>query len=372
MDPVIFVAVSGPNSTRVSAVTSSDSGGPVVVKGKSLPAIPAPMSPALPANTKSAGASTQNTAIVPDSPRVQVDGSFDSDHGSMTVQIPVGPMTREVGLSLRSGFGSDSSGSPMLDQMELVDQQGDTLAHLGPLWNPQSNGPTDAVTVSLDDAPVGGSLLVQISAPPGVNGVSPSLTGSQSGPAWTLPFVMDVQKSQGLASGGAGTLGSFVGSLAVSGPSSLGTLTWSTDRRDEASGASVTAATDAGDDGSGLAVVAEASQIPPGDESADADSESPADFSGRLATGPLASRSAAPLGPNLATVLIDPAPTVDRHERALLQALDSRDAETDETRYVTSRRTGRSDRADEGGERRDTIPRGMAVRSRSPASARCR
>ncbi len=84
--------------------------------------------------------------------------------------------------------------------------------------------------------------------------------------------------------------------------------------------------------------------------------DGPSDFSGRLATGPLASRSAAPLGPNLATVLLDPAPTVDRHERALLQALDSRDAETDEDLYVTSRRTGRSDMADQNGEKQGYDP----------------
>jgi hypothetical protein len=49
----------------------------------------------------------------------------------------------------------------------------------------------------------------------------------------------------------------------------------------------------------------------------------------RIATGPLAARSAAPLGPMLATVLADPAPPVDRHERALSQVIDGLASEAD-------------------------------------------
>src|SRR5262249_54254173 len=71
-------------------------------------------------------------------------------------------------------------------------------------------------------------------------------------------------------------------------------------------------------------------EIPPREESTGSTGEPWGSFIVRVTTGPLASRSAAPLGPVLATVLVDPAPPVDRHERALSQAIDGVASEMDE------------------------------------------
>jgi hypothetical protein len=57
------------------------------------------------------------------------------------------------------------------------------------------------------------------------------------------------------------------------------------------------------------------------DQSISSDDASSEGFNVRVATGPLASRSAGALGPALATVLFDHAPQVDRHERALFGAI---------------------------------------------------
>src|SRR5262249_30801046 len=69
--------------------------------------------------------------------------------------------------------------------------------------------------------------------------------------------------------------------------------------------------------------------ITPGEQSIGSAGEPWGSFTVRVTTGPLASRSAAPLGPVLATVLDDPAPAVDRHERALFQAIDDLGSEED-------------------------------------------
>ena len=65
----------------------------------------------------------------------------------------------------------------------------------------------------------------------------------------------------------------------------------------------------------------------PDGRAASIDEASPADFSARLATGPLAARAAAPIGPNLLTVMLDPVPAIDRHERALSQEIADNDAD---------------------------------------------
>jgi hypothetical protein len=68
-----------------------------------------------------------------------------------------------------------------------------------------------------------------------------------------------------------------------------------------------------------------------------ASGEAPAgSFDVRLSSGPLASRSASPLGPALATVMADPAPPVDRHERALSQSID--ESESDDNSVAKPRR----------------------------------
>ena len=59
----------------------------------------------------------------------------------------------------------------------------------------------------------------------------------------------------------------------------------------------------------------------------ESDEDLSGDFNVRVSSGPLASRSASPLGPALATMLTDQAPTVDRHERALSQSIEESESE---------------------------------------------
>jgi hypothetical protein len=77
-------------------------------------------------------------------------------------------------------------------------------------------------------------------------------------------------------------------------------------------------------------VTGQATDLPPSSESIPLTSEGSGSFEVRVATGPLASRSAGPLGPLLATVVADPAPPVDRHERAFSQTLDDRESDDNE------------------------------------------
>jgi hypothetical protein len=278
---------------------------------------------------------------VPDVKHAQVQGMFAGYHGSMTLQIPVGPMTQEVGVSVRPGSGAGADGAPVLAELTLVDRDGDTIAQLSPISNAQSANPSDAVTVSLSGAPVGGSLIVQLTAPTG-GGVSTPTAATVTPPSsgLTVPFVIDVQRLETVAA--VGSVG--IGSSAGAGRAGIGTLSWTANGQDEKKIASTTTTTDAPFEGPESAtVISQESPIPPGDELATTAAEAPPDFSGRIATGPLASRSAAPLGPSLATVLLDAAPAVDRHERALSQDIDARDFEGDDGSGSGAARAGRFD-----------------------------
>ncbi len=264
---------------------------------------------------------------VPDARHVEVEGSLDPAEAYLTVQIPVGPTTHELGLSLRGVPGSDGSQPPMLGQMSLVDRNGDTLAHLGPLWG--DGGSSDAVTLAFNDVPAGGTLLVQVSTP---TGFSPSgasaLSGSSvaSGSGWTLPFLMDVQRVESPAAAATGGAGSLVGAITSTGWGALGTLPGSWGSQGQAWTANgATSNTQ-------VSTTVSAAVVDPGEpgltgEGASIDETLPAEFGARLATGPLAARAAAPIGPNLSTVMLDPVPAIDRHERALSQEIADNDVD---------------------------------------------
>jgi hypothetical protein len=227
----------------------------------------------------------------------------------------------------------------------LLDKDGDIIAQVSPVSNPQTNSPTDAMTVTLNGAPVGGTLVVQISAAGGGNTATAAATSNASPTAGVfVPFLMDVQRVDAAGSGNYGELGSLVGGQAGVGPARIGALSATSSGPDFESGATTTT-TETGLSGPESAVVSgQGDSVPAGDEY-DLDSESAPDFSGRMATGPLASRSASPLGPNLVTVLLDQTPVVDRHERGLALEIEDRDSEADEGADATSRRNGRLEEA---------------------------
>lgn len=290
------------------------------------PTVPGVPPPSVPSSLPSSASDGESPSLaptgLPETRHVEVVGSLDEGHDYLTVQIPVGPTTRELGLSIQGETGTNAGQGPVLGQMSLVDRDGDTLARLGPIEGSPGSGPSDAVTLALDDVPVGGTLLVQIAAPAGVTGgMTSARTNASTASAWTLPFVMDVQRLESAASGTSAAASSLVGTIATSSQTRIGALAGASDPQDQGSPEGGAEA----DAGAGNAVVTTA--IDPGeatqaaDESSGVETASPADLSGRLATGPLAGRTAAALGPNLSSLMLDPAPAIDRHERALSQEI---------------------------------------------------
>jgi hypothetical protein len=268
---------------------------------------------------------------------VELEGALDPDHTSMTILIPVGPLTQAVGVSVRGVKAFSLDASPVVEQMVLLDQNGSAVAQVGPLWDPGANAAPQSVTISLDGAPVGGNLLVQIAAPSGGTMSSSTLQMTTS-PSWNLPFVMDVQRQDaGSAVPTGQTLDGVQGamSLLVATPSGQMVPT----PPSLSSESSTAPGGPPGRDASSAYTSAPASG------STNPTSGSSGSFDVRVSTGPLVSRSAGPLGPSLATIMTDPAPPVDRHERALPQGIDnlaSSEEATDAAGYLELTRFART------------------------------
>lgn len=241
-----------------------------------------------------------------------------SGQNHWTVQIPIDPMTHEVGLSLRAP-DSGLSHLPSIVSMSLLDHSGDVLDQLDPFANGPPSGPNDAVTLSFQDMPAGGELIVQISSPTGsAAGSSIPSAGKPALATSSGSFVVDVQRIESVVSNSAtgsdvvtesstSGVGSLIGTLA----SGTGTATpaWSSSGSfsSELTAPEVPFVLDAGS-------VAQAVETMAVEGSSE---EPPA----RIAVGPLASRAAAPIGPSFSSVEVDPAPAIDRHERALADAI---------------------------------------------------
>jgi hypothetical protein len=283
----------------------------------------------------SVGAAVQTAGTLPDTAHLQVKGSFSPSHGSITIVVPVTPTTQALGFQVEGPSPQTDTSQPLeVDQVALVDGDGNTVAKVGPLWDPQTDGPPDAVTLALDHAPAGGSLIVQISAAAGSD--APTISGLTDLPDATgglVPFVMDVQRleSNSLSASAAGGAANQAGNLPSANGPSIGTLSWTSTSESADSVGSTAATAQLGPDTSvSSAHVNPGQPASPGVETTASDTSHSADFSGRIALGPLASRGAAPLGPNLATVMVEPAPSVDRYERALRQDIDEHQARTAE------------------------------------------
>ncbi|HZW30454.1 MAG TPA: hypothetical protein VFF52_07065 [Isosphaeraceae bacterium] len=295
---------------------------PPTPTGVGVVAKPSPPPATSPPPASSTSTSTEPPSLPP-AKHVQVDTDLDTNRSTMTIVIPVSPGTQAVGVSVHSA--TDSNEQPVLDRMELVDGNGSTIAQISSLEDPQAGAPSSAVTVALRHAPVGGDLLVEVSIP------SESSTGSSPGTGstpsnWELPIVVDVQRQDAAAapvsvawpSGGAAAIGSLPpGLTAVAAPGAT------------PSAAASLLATQPAFEAPDVAVVNQSPGSMSWAESTGATVEPGEFWATPVATGPLAARSAAPLGPALATVLADTAPPVDRHERALSQAIDGLTSEDD-------------------------------------------
>jgi hypothetical protein len=313
--PVVVIAPSGNSrettpptapstSTAPGAQTSSPTAPTAPVPRQTINSTPDPSPPVIPRPV---------ITSVPPARHVIVSGALAPENSSFTVAIPVGSATQEIGVSVQPPREAGADGTPVVGQVVLVDKNGVEVARVGPLWDPQANAPPQAVTLSLANAPDGGNLEVMIAAPASATSSAGMTTGSGTANS-NLPFTLDVQRldATGLAPGstvsahGAGGIAPLPATVVAGGatrePVSLSPET----------------------EGSGPTPSEPAPQAPLAsatDQSISSDDPSSEGFNVRVAAGPLASRSAGALGPALATVLFDHAPQVDRHERALADAI---------------------------------------------------
>jgi hypothetical protein len=262
---------------------------------------------------------------VPVAPLVNLSGVLDAGQLSMTYQIPLSSLNQILGLSLH-GSGGDGE-IPVLGELELVNQMGVPLEELGPAYGPGQMAP-QAMAVAFKNVPAGGHLDVQIMAAGPSSEGNGSTTLTQTGvtgvtaPAsqaanWNVSFVLDVQR-QDVTSTAQET------ASAVQGRPTIGTLIVATPPQSAAFLFSSSDASPAApsDDDSALGqatATSVSSESPPASDSDDGPFDS---FNLRVSSGPLASRSASPLGPSLAAVDAEPTQPVDRRERALLQEID--------------------------------------------------
>jgi hypothetical protein len=257
------------------------------------------------------------TSSLPNAGHVLFEDSLSGGQSTIYVEIPVGPNTQTVGLNVTGVSGQDGSDPPIVGQVALVDTDGTMLAYSNTLSGPVQTTP-QSVMVAMQNAPVGGRLLVQISASgatlqPGAIGGS---VGSSSG--WNIPFILDVQRQDLQPPGAASSSGSGLGQ------GLLGTVVFVTPGLTGSSEQDFSAWTP----GVAQSTTLTAGQrVEPAALSLSADptlsaTESTGEFNVRLPVGPLVSRSAGPVEPMLASAATDPTPPVNRHERALSQRIE--------------------------------------------------
>jgi hypothetical protein len=255
-----------------------------------------------------------NSLIVPDLRHVEVDGTLSADHTWQGYQIPVGPTTMWLQLSMSTPDGSNRAEAPVFEQMSLLNPAGRTVGELGP-GSGQGVGASQDLIVWLRGAPAGDQLLVQIgtaASATGAPGGSPSVTGPVGN--WIVPYVLNVQRDEQDSA--------LPDASPAQGQVSLGTLVFTLSP--QGGGFSFSQTSVESPDATG-ATALNIQQVVAAALGSAADGSVPESSDGynvRVSTGPLASRSAGPLGPILASSEADLAPPVDRHERALFQEIE--------------------------------------------------
>ena len=269
-----------------------------------------------------------SVADIPDARHVEFDSTLDSTHGSMSIVIPVDPSNEAFGVSLHAMAPGGPGDVPVVDNLVLEDRKGDPIAELGPFGGPKAPAQIRALTVALENAPVGGYLLVQVSLPTVSTAGPATATASPQDMGSTLPFMMDIQR-QNLTAAMTSDMGLMVfGPLSGQVGSGIGTLTNAfTTSQDENATNSVDSSSADSEAGAQTAVEDQGNVIPTAEDAPETGEDRNGGLDLGVGTGPLVSRSSAPLGPMLATLLADPAPPVDRHERALSQAIEDSGSE---------------------------------------------
>ena len=264
---------------------------------------------------------------VPWSQDFSIQGALTSDRGWMSFTVPVGPRTNALRLAVRPELDDGSPSMAMVDQMYLLDSNGNLTAAITGIAT-ATTASRQTLIVTLQAAPAGGVVVVRmISSPyasmsaPADNGGAPSSTDSSGGLGALTPppstpsggFTVEVQRNDGSPAS--------PGDLVVSAPFVLPPGTYlSTSSGSElshygsASSANLTNNAPSVEQGYALNATIWSSFMGGGPRasrgSIDVEPESES-----ISLGPLVSRGAAPIGPALATSIDDPAPSINRDEQ---------------------------------------------------------
>jgi hypothetical protein len=261
---------------------------------------------ALPINTPPAtegmlatmAASTWSSTRAPWSDHLEMGGQLDSEHDSMTYTLPIGPATRTVGISVRPMAEAGSDG-PVIDSIILFDANGKKLSEMAAEWDEAHPAP-QYVLVTLSNVPSGAHLAFRVSAPaggfaPAFNDstlISPPSDASEASP-WAIPFMVDVQWQETTPTSPQNE--KFSGAADSAEPSTVTFDTVATTHSPSSSSPSSSAARKGGSDDGDLDSASEPIGVVP------TTVEPRATTTVRVPTGPLANRSAAPMGGLLAS-----------------------------------------------------------------------
>jgi hypothetical protein len=293
-------------SHSTSTTTSNTSGSTAVrpTVQTVAPVAPSP-APAVPSALPSVA-----TGPVPGTKPLDVQGTLDASRQSESIEIPLDSSSESLGLTVQQTPNASSGSAPEVTNLILLNSSGSPLEEVSTGAFGQA-GLAQSLSVALSGAAAGGRLVVQISTANASSSAGGSDASESSAADSSVPFVLLVQRLSSNTSAGGQLDQATSGSLMVltvttsasvaTGATSLGVTTAANDNSTPAS-ATPTQSVSLADVGSTAA----------GDDGDDG-------FSPRMPIGPLASRSAGPMAPTLATVDSDPAPPVDRHEIAFLQ-----------------------------------------------------
>ena len=340
---VPLIAVSSNDSSASGASDYSSSVNDAALETTAGSATTAPAVFLVPSNSGSGWIALQSIAVGPvdvpsghfDGPQlpVQFNGSFaqlrgtlDASQPAMSYEIPIGPSTQSLGVSVRPASDMPPGEVPVIDGMSLVDSTGNTLEQVSPA-DDSGGSPSAAVLVQLHDPPAGDRIVVDIGAvePTSSSPTSTSSTSSGLGSgvvttpplsqsaSWSVPFVLDVQRQQQSSVSTADALS------VVPGTDTIGTLIVASAQPPVLFASSSSPSAPAEQDGS-TSLYVQPTNTAAAQASA-SETESTDSFNLRVPTGPLASRSGGALGPTLALVDAEATQPVNRLERALTQDL---------------------------------------------------
>lgn len=300
-------------STAVFLVPSDSGPGWVALQASTVPAQYAPTSSSF---------DGPEVTVPLSATYAELRGTLDAGQPVITYDIPIGPVSQSLGVTVRPAPGMPAGEVPVVDEMSLVDSAGKTLEQVG--WPGGAGGfPSPAVLVQLHDAPVGDHILVDVAAVE-ASSLSSSSTSSTtstlgsgvvtaSAPSqsanWSVPFVLDVQRQQSSAS-------STDAAPVVAGTETIGTLIVAPAQQPVIFASSSVPAEQGGSTVVDAQPTNTALAAPP---ASDLVTEPTDSFNLRVPTGPLASRGGGALGPTLALVDAEPTQPVNRLERALSQ-----------------------------------------------------